>query len=240
MSLSFHGSFSYRNDRVNVINIEDNVNLRIERENSEVAVIYFVNDQGDRIPIPRGITVRNATENTMVRPSRHGRWLYSISWVPSYEIYRDNVHIISLDNQKQQAIRGGDDFLYYTTDSDDGRSDGGDNDDGSDNDDDGSDNVDDGSDNVDDGSTNDDDGSTNDSDDGSSTNEGDVGQLIRNNSNEIDRVITRGNMILRIGDWVIRSSRPNTRGGSTLLHSNYGDFQVTLIGHHYRFDGFLV
>jgi len=67
-----------------------------------------------------------------------------------------------------------------------------------------------------------------------------VRQLIQNNSNEIDRVITRGNIILRIGDWIIRSSKSNARGGSTLLHSNYGGFQVTLIGHHYRFDGFLV
>ncbi|GBC07330.1 hypothetical protein RclHR1_00740013 [Rhizophagus clarus] len=221
MSLSFHGSFSYRNDHINIIRIEENVNLRVERENSEVAIIYFANDQGDRIPIPRGITVRNITDNSIVRPSRHGRWFYSISWVPSYEIYRDNVRIVSLDNQKQQVIRGSDDFLYYTTDSDDSRSDGDDNDNG-------------GSDNDDDGSDNDDD-STNDND---GTNDGDMGQLIRDNSNEIDRVITQGNTTLRIGDWVIRSNRPNTRGGSTLLHSNYGDFQVTLIGNHYRFDGF--
>lgn len=194
-------------------------------------MIYFANDQGNIIRIPLGITVRNVTDNSIVRPSRLGGWFYSISWVSSYEIYRDNVHIMSLDNQKQQAIRGNDDFLYYTTDSDDNRSDGGDNDDSSTND------------NDDDGSTG---SSTNDNDNDSNTSVGDgdrLRQLIRNNSNRINRVITRGNMILRIreiGDWIIQSSRPNTREGSTILHSNYGDFQVTLVGNYYRFDGFLV
>jgi hypothetical protein len=38
---------------------------------------------------------------------------------------------------------------------------------------------------------------------------------------------------------IVQSSRPNT-WGSTLLHSNYGDFQVTLFGHTYRFDGFFM
>jgi hypothetical protein len=99
----------------------DNVNLRVERDNSQVAMIYFANDQENIIRIPPGITVRNVTNNSIVRPSRLGGWFYLISWISSYEIYHDNVHIVSLDNQKQQAIRENDNFLYYTTDSDDNR-----------------------------------------------------------------------------------------------------------------------
>ncbi|CAB4435767.1 unnamed protein product [Rhizophagus irregularis] len=148
----FHGSFSYNNDHISVIQIEDNINIRVERENVDVAIIYFVNDQGGRIRIPPGITVRNVTNNTIIRPSRHGRWFYSISWVSSYAIHRDNEHIISINNQKQQAISGNDNFFYYTTDSENSKSDDDDDEDG--------------------GSNNDDDeedgGSENDEDDGDS------------------------------------------------------------------------
>jgi len=59
MSLNFHGTFSYKNDHINVIKIDDNVNMRVQRENNQVASIYFVNDQGNRIRIPRGIIVRD-------------------------------------------------------------------------------------------------------------------------------------------------------------------------------------
>ncbi|CAB5374816.1 unnamed protein product [Rhizophagus irregularis] len=238
MSLNFHGSFSYKNDLINVIKIRDNVNMRVQRENNQVAVIYFVNDQDNRIRIPQGIIVRDTTDNTNVRPSRFDRQSFPISWVSSYEIYLNGEHIVSLDNQKQQAIKGIDALAYSTTDGEDSGSDGEDG---------GSDGEDGGRDGEDSGS----DGEDSDSDDEDSvvddeSNEGeDWGQLIRNYFNEIHRIITRGHRTLRIPrqgrrDWIIFSSRRNTRGGSTLLHSNHGDFQVTLSGNIYRFDGFFL
>ncbi|CAB4431171.1 unnamed protein product [Rhizophagus irregularis] len=38
--------------------------MRVQRENNQVAVIYFINDQDNRIRILQGIIVRNTTNNT--------------------------------------------------------------------------------------------------------------------------------------------------------------------------------
>lgn len=96
--------------------------MRIQRKNIHVGVIYFVDDQGNRIRIPQGFILRDTTENEDVRPSRLYRWAFSISWIANYEIYLNDEKIVSLDNQKQQAIRGIDALAYSTTDSEGGSS----------------------------------------------------------------------------------------------------------------------
>jgi hypothetical protein len=79
MSLNFHGSFSYKNNRINVIRIRDNVNMRVRRESNQVASIFFVNDQGGRIRVPQGIIVRDTSDNTNVNRSRLDRQSFLIS-----------------------------------------------------------------------------------------------------------------------------------------------------------------
>ncbi len=71
--MSLHSSFSYNNDYINVIQIEDNINIRVKKQNNKVVMIYFMNDQGDIIRILLRITVKNITDNTIVRPLKHGR-----------------------------------------------------------------------------------------------------------------------------------------------------------------------
>ncbi|CAG8653140.1 10147_t:CDS:1, partial [Paraglomus occultum] len=194
MSLSFRDSFSYRNTNTNVVKIRDNVNMRIESVNTQVATIRFVDDQDNCIRVPQGLTVRDVCENANVRPRRQE---FLISWVSNYDIYLHGENVISLVNQKQQAVRGIDAFTYSTTDDED-----------SDGDDDSN------------------------SDYGNDEDE-DWEQLIRNHNDDIRRIITHGYEILTIPlrgrrIWNIFSTRRNTRGGTTLLHSNRGAFQVTL------------
>jgi len=69
-------------------------------------MICFINNQSDIIRIPPGITIRNVNDNSIVRPSRRERWFNVISRAPSYEIYHNNVHIISFDNQRQTGGNG--------------------------------------------------------------------------------------------------------------------------------------
>ena len=205
MSLNFRGSFSYKDTSINVIKIRDNVNMRVVRENNQVARIFFVDDQNNTISVPRGLTLKDISDNVNVKPHRHE---FLISWVANYEIYLDGEKVISLDNQKQQAIRGIDTFTYSTIENEDSDSD-------------------------------DEDSNSDDEDD----EDEDWGQLIRNYNNDIHRIITRGHKTLTIPirrrrDWIIYSSRRNTRGGTTLLYSNRGNFRVTLSRNIYRFDGF--
>lgn len=58
----FHGSFSYKNNCINVI-IRDNVNIRIEKENNQIAIIYFVDDLGNRIHGPQGFTAIDVSKS---------------------------------------------------------------------------------------------------------------------------------------------------------------------------------
>jgi len=94
--------------------------MRVVRENNQVARIFFVDDQDNTISVPRGLTLKDISDNVNVKPHRHE---FLISWVANYEIYLDGEKVISLDNQKQQAIRGIDTFTYSTIENEDSDSD---------------------------------------------------------------------------------------------------------------------
>jgi len=69
--------------------------------------------------------------NTSITPGS----IFVISWVSNYEIYLNDENIISLNNQKQQTIRGIDALTYSTINSEDSGSNGENSDENSDSDD---------------------------------------------------------------------------------------------------------
>ncbi|CAG8515466.1 28445_t:CDS:2 [Gigaspora margarita] len=55
----YKGCFSYKNDNIYVIHIDDNVRVKIERITFDVARIYFTDKQGQQIPAPPNTILRN-------------------------------------------------------------------------------------------------------------------------------------------------------------------------------------
>ncbi|CAG8640403.1 4332_t:CDS:2, partial [Diversispora eburnea] len=74
---TLRGSFSYKNDNVNIVIIDVNILLRIERIDQNVARIYFVNSHDNAIRISAEMNLRDYNGN----------------------------EILNLENQKQQSIR---------------------------------------------------------------------------------------------------------------------------------------
>ncbi|CAG8797332.1 4740_t:CDS:1, partial [Dentiscutata erythropus] len=95
---------SYKNDNINVLRIENDVRVMIERLNSNIARLYFVNNRNVQIPTPTNIVLRDVTSNEDEVPYHNE---YFISWVSNYILFRNGVAVFSLENQKQQAIKGG-------------------------------------------------------------------------------------------------------------------------------------
>ncbi|CAG8471904.1 10680_t:CDS:1 [Dentiscutata heterogama] len=110
----FRGSFSYKNDTINVIVIDNNILVKIQRVDQNVARIYFTNGQGNSIRIPAGMTLRDLTNNTNVpRIVAAGAESYMITWVMNYELRYNGGEVLNLDNQKQQSMRVPPEYATY-------------------------------------------------------------------------------------------------------------------------------
>ncbi|RIB14243.1 hypothetical protein C2G38_2040367 [Gigaspora rosea] len=102
-TMSYKSSFSYKNDNINVIYVDNNIQIRIERVTSDVARVYFVNNRGRQIQVPANTIFRNTTNNQ--NEPIHNNSFY-ITWVPNYILFHNGAEIFKLENQKQQAIKG--------------------------------------------------------------------------------------------------------------------------------------
>lgn len=104
--LSLRGSFSYKNDNINIVIIDVNILLRIERIDQNVARIYFVNSHDNAIRIPAGVILRDVINNTNVpRVTLNGAESYVITWASNYTLLYNGDEILNLENQKQQSMR---------------------------------------------------------------------------------------------------------------------------------------
>ncbi|RIB05688.1 hypothetical protein C2G38_574304 [Gigaspora rosea] len=113
--MKFRSSFSYKNDNISVVEFGNNVNMRIERINPNVATIYFVDDRGNSIQIPNGVTLRDTLDNFNETPQViNGFGTYFVSWISDYVLLLNGVAVFALKNQKQQSLEGVDGFRYST------------------------------------------------------------------------------------------------------------------------------
>ncbi|CAG8753551.1 9409_t:CDS:2 [Racocetra persica] len=83
-TMSYKSFFSYKNDNINIIYADNNIQIRIERVTSDVASVNTTNNQNESI---------------------HNNSFY-ITWVPNYILFHNGAKIFRLKNQKQQAIKG--------------------------------------------------------------------------------------------------------------------------------------
>ncbi|CAG8663959.1 20969_t:CDS:1, partial [Gigaspora margarita] len=81
-----------------------NIQIRIEKVTSDVARIYFVNNRGCQIQVPVNTILRNTTDNQ--NEPIHNNSFY-ITWVPNYILFYNGAEVFRLENQNQQAIKGG-------------------------------------------------------------------------------------------------------------------------------------
>ena len=106
-TMPYKGSFSYKNNNINVIIIDNNVRAMIERVANGVARLYFVNSHGVQIPVPANITLRNTVTNQIQAPYHNE---YFITWFNNYTLYLNGIAFFGLENQQQQVIKGGSDL----------------------------------------------------------------------------------------------------------------------------------
>lgn len=102
MVLVKKGSFSYRQDNVNYLALDDKLTIRIERINNNVARVYLVDGQQVQQPVPAYVGMTNGA-GAAVPPLQNA---FFITWFDSYVLSVNGQPYMTLNNQKQQSIDG--------------------------------------------------------------------------------------------------------------------------------------
>ena len=104
--IMLQGSFSFINDNTTVFQIDDHTQGRITRLDNTVAGMYFMtlNENGDYVAtaVPPNLALRESLTRVPV-PVFQGSMF--IAWTASYELMDGANIVLSLDVQRQQAIR---------------------------------------------------------------------------------------------------------------------------------------
>ena len=104
--IMLQGSCSFINDNTNVFQIDDHTQGRITRLDNTVAGMYFMtlNENGDYVAtaVPPNLALRESLTRVPV-PVFQGSMF--IAWTASYELMDGANIVLSLDVQRQQAIR---------------------------------------------------------------------------------------------------------------------------------------
>ena len=109
--MSAKGCFSYENDTINGFNIGDNLQLRVERVNNNVAAVTVTDGNGTQLPaIPSHIKLRDAA-GVNVPPYNNA---FLITWVDSYTIQVGGVDTVWIMQQKQQAFTTAAGITHFT------------------------------------------------------------------------------------------------------------------------------
>lgn len=96
------GSFSFKQNNINWVQLDDNHRVQIERLDVNTARVYVVNLQMVQVPLaPLHVTMRNSTGQQLQMLADN----FIIAWSDSYELMVNDVVHMKLDHQKQQAIK---------------------------------------------------------------------------------------------------------------------------------------
>jgi hypothetical protein len=82
-NFSWSGNFSYINNNTYIFNINNNLSIKLQAVNINIANISFVDGNNTVIPIPTGFVLLDLTNNQVVAPSFFG-FLYQIAWQCDY------------------------------------------------------------------------------------------------------------------------------------------------------------
>src|SRR5437016_2688431 len=84
ISEMYKGSFSYKDNNITIIVLNNSVKMRVERVDEDIAKIYFVNSQDNAVPVPNGIIIRILITNAILPPQHNAE--YYITWFSNYMI----------------------------------------------------------------------------------------------------------------------------------------------------------
>ena len=87
---------------VNYMIIDDDLSIRIECINNNVARVFLVNTASVLQPIPQPIRMTEAGGDVVI--PNHNEFL--ISWVGTYTLYLNGQPYMILNNQREQSISG--------------------------------------------------------------------------------------------------------------------------------------
>jgi hypothetical protein len=76
--------------------------MKISRFNANIARVFFVDANGQNIPIPQGVTL--TSDGGVIEPQFQNSFF--ITWVANYTLYEGGVILCEISNQKQQSLRG--------------------------------------------------------------------------------------------------------------------------------------
>ena len=76
--------------------------LKFERRSSSLARIYFLDNDGQRIPRPQGLTCYDESNGEIVECDNEEYFI--ITWINNYRIYHNDVIIVLVTNPKRQMI----------------------------------------------------------------------------------------------------------------------------------------
>ena len=82
MVLTRKGIFAYNQDQVHYLCVDDDLSIRIERINKDVARVFLVNADSVQQPIPAHITM-NESGGAVIRPRRNN---FLVAWTASYTL----------------------------------------------------------------------------------------------------------------------------------------------------------
>eukprot|EP00798_Chlamydomonas_sp_ICE-L_P011336 gene11336-biopygen12786 len=94
------GCFSYKNATVNGFNITNQLQVRVEAIDNNVAKIYTTDENGNTLPMPVNVSLRTGEDVNV--PVYNNEFL--IVWIESYVLPVCGVDILWLHNQMQQAF----------------------------------------------------------------------------------------------------------------------------------------
>eukprot|EP00798_Chlamydomonas_sp_ICE-L_P013425 gene13425-biopygen22538 len=94
------GCFSYKNATVNGFNITNQLQVRVEAIDNNIAKIYTTDENGNPLPMPVNVSLRTGEDVNV--PVYNNEFL--IVWIESYVLAVGGVDILWLHNQKQQAF----------------------------------------------------------------------------------------------------------------------------------------
>ncbi|CAG8782939.1 14058_t:CDS:1, partial [Racocetra fulgida] len=77
--------FSYKKDDINVICIDDNLRVKIERLSADIARVYFTDIQDIQVPIPATITFWDLSNNQALLSFNNN---FIITWISNYAMYQ--------------------------------------------------------------------------------------------------------------------------------------------------------
>eukprot|EP00798_Chlamydomonas_sp_ICE-L_P011573 gene11573-biopygen15747 len=104
------GCFSCKNATVNGFNITNQLQVRVEAIDNNVAKIYTTDENGNPLPMPVNVSLRTGEDVNV--PVYNNEFL--IVWIESYVLAVGGVDTLWLHNQKQQAFSASNDITAFS------------------------------------------------------------------------------------------------------------------------------